>query len=74
MSAQFSGHVDSTISQAIENMNAMKIWIRIANKKKKEENQSVIDDQSNDVGGETEYETESDADCDERNEEKSVNC
>jgi hypothetical protein len=25
MSAQFSGHVDSTISQAIENMNAMKI-------------------------------------------------
>jgi hypothetical protein len=55
MSAQFSGHVDSTISQAIENMNAMKIWIRIANKKKKEENQSVIDDQSEDVGGETEY-------------------
>jgi hypothetical protein len=53
--AQFSGHVDSTISQAIENMNAMKIWIRIANKKKKEENQSVIDDQSEDVGGETEY-------------------
>jgi hypothetical protein len=37
----------------------------------KEENQSVIDDQSNDVGGETEYETESDTDCDERNEEKS---
>jgi hypothetical protein len=31
----------------------------------KEENQPMIDDQSDDVGGETEYETESDADCDE---------
>jgi hypothetical protein len=31
---------------------------------------SVIDDQSDDVGGETEYKTESDEDCDERNEEK----
>jgi hypothetical protein len=51
--------------------NIMKYSKNNTTKTKNKKMPSVIDDQSDDVGGETEYKTESDADCDERNEEKS---